>query len=125
MPNLKVCDEIWLACALLHISEPWRPDFTEAEIYERLRIENVRGYVSTTVPSHVSFMSVANRSRSLGSTSMLYATRKGFRRLSRPEDSCDSSVKPGRTHPSDGDLPQKYQYVFDWYRKWITDTMVG
>src|SRR5919198_599697 len=118
---LTVADEVWIATALLHREHPERSDFTGSEIEARLRAASVVGEVRAGVNPHIYQQCVANRPPRPARLRMLYATQASHRRLFRPGD----DYHPGRdgspeqhgtrTRPRREDIPERYQYLLDWY----------
>lgn len=112
--ELKVADETWIATALLHREHPDRADFTEHEIVERARRENILGILRAGVSVHANTHCVANRPPSPGALRMLYETRRGMRRLYREADDSHPD-RHGKIVPKRGDIPERYRYLLDWY----------
>jgi hypothetical protein len=112
--ELKVADETWIATALLHREHPEREDFTEDEIVERTRNENIVGSLRKGVSVHVNSHCVANRPPNPGSYRMLYETRRGMRRLYREGDDSHPD-RHGKIVPKRDDIPEQYRYLLDWY----------
>jgi len=115
--DLKVADEVWLATALLHREYPKRADFEIEEIMERAAKESGRE-LRSGVYVHIVQHCVANRPPSPGRYRMLVETAPGRRRLFRTGDSYHLTREGSKTHPAPEDLPEKYQSLLDWYRRW-------
>jgi hypothetical protein len=112
---LRVADEAWIALALLHREQPDRADFTEQEIFARIRAENLTGSLREGVKHHVTFHCVANKPPKPGNYRMLYATGVGTRRLFREGDDFHPDRK-GKITPKPEDIPAKYHDLLDWYK---------
>ena len=113
--KVKVADEVWIACALLHKENPERGDFTIREIVERARKENIYGKLRPGVYVHVNLHCVANKRPNPGRYRMLYETKLGRRRLFKKGDYYHPEREKGKTKPNKLEIPQKYWYLLDWY----------
>jgi hypothetical protein len=135
--NIRIADAVWIATALLHREHPDRPDFTESEIAARLLAEGLpRGEHSNTLAAHISSHCVANCPRSRkradpsklqgGAYRILYETRSGFRRLSRPGDDVHPDRmqlrRPSKSIPMEDQIPEIYHPLLEWYRTWTQDS---
>jgi hypothetical protein len=117
-PVVGVADEVWVATALLHRELPDREDFTIAEIVERARTEGLQPALRPGVYVHVVQHCVANRPRKPARHRMLYETRRGYRRLFRPDDDWHPDRNGGRTRPATDALPDRYRELLEWYDGW-------
>mgnify|MGYP000678186755 FL=1 len=45
--SIKVADEVWIGCTLLHFENPIREDFSISEIVDRVAKENIYGKLRT------------------------------------------------------------------------------
>ncbi len=113
--DLLVADEVWIATALLHHEQPDREDFSVREIVDRAAAENIAGSLRPGVEVHVRFHCVANRAPKPARLRMLYDTGEG-RRLYREGDACHAG-RTGKIAPQPDDIPEKYRYLLDWYRR--------
>ncbi|AEG14634.1 hypothetical protein Desku_1044 [Desulfofundulus kuznetsovii DSM 6115] len=120
--SIKVADEVWIGCALLHYENPHCEDFATEEIVGRVARENIFGTLRPGVRVHVNQHCVANRPANPGNYRMLYETRLGYRRLWRLGDDFHPSREYGKICPEASDIPVKYHFLLEWYRKWATDT---
>lgn len=118
---IKVADEVWIACALLHYENPHREDFTTREIVNRAARENIFGTIRPGVTVHVNQHCVANRPANPGNYRMLYETRPGYRRLWRPGDESHPSRISGKTCPDAAEIPTKYHFLLEWYQNWVAE----
>jgi hypothetical protein len=114
--TLKVADEVWIATALLHREHPTRQDFGVQEIVERAAKENITGTLRAGVSVHAYLHCVANRPPNSAQYRMLFETSDHVRRLFRQGDAANPGRK-GKVIPEAADLPQKYLYLLEWYRK--------
>ncbi|MEM2537340.1 MAG: hypothetical protein QXK29_04295 [Candidatus Bathyarchaeia archaeon] len=112
---IKVADEVWIACALLHYENPNREDFSVNEIVDRVAKENIFGRIRPGVIIHVHQHCVANRRPNPGNYRMLYETASGRRRLFRDGDDYHPYREGGKIRPQKSDIPEKYWYLIDWY----------
>lgn len=117
---IKVADEVWIGCALLHYENPHRKDFTTKEIVNRVAQESIFGTIRPGVTIHVNQHCVANRPANPANYRMLYETRRGYRRLWRPGDDFHPSRASGKICPDASDIPTKYHFLLKWYRNWVT-----
>jgi len=115
MVYIKVADEVWIACALLHRENPSSDNFHTNEIVDRVAKENIFGSLRPGVIIHVNQHCVANRRPNPGNYRMLYATRRGMRRLFKDGDDYHAYRKGGKTIPEKRAIPEKYWYLVDWY----------
>lgn len=123
--SIKVADEVWIGCALLHYENPHRVDFSTGEIVDRVARENIFGELRPGVRVHVDQHCVANRPPNPAKYRMLYETRSGYRRLWRPGDDFHPSRAPGKTCPDASDIPGRYHFLFEWYREWTAGAGAG
>jgi hypothetical protein len=115
---LKVADEVWIAVALLHRRYPDAVDFSIEEIIERARQEGLHTPLRPGVYVHVVLHCVANRAPNPGRYRMLFETGEGRRRLFRKGDAYHPEREGSKTTPTADDLPEKYQELLNWYRRW-------
>jgi len=135
--TVLLADGVWIATALLHRENEEREDFSDEEIKDRFLAEGLpRGLHSNSLSTHVSSHCVANkpRSRSLSNPSklqggayrLLYETRPGYKRLTRPGDDTHPDRiqprKPSKQLPKREELPSRYQPLLDWYQHWVQKT---
>jgi hypothetical protein len=113
--DLLVADEVWIATALLHREQPGREDFSVQEIVGRAVAENITGTLRPGVEVHVRYHCVANRAPKPARLRMLYATDNG-RRLYREGDARHAG-RTGKITPDPDDLPERYRFLLDWYRR--------
>ncbi len=116
--QLKVADEVWIATALLHREHPEQPDFTVAEIVERVRREALHSPVRPGVYVHVVQHCVANRPPNPGPYRILYETSAGRRRLFRKGDAYHPEREGAKITPEALDLPHGYLGLLNWYQDW-------
>ncbi len=117
-PQVKVADEVWIACALLHREHPASPDFTIDEIVERARKEKLHEPFRPGVYVHVVLHCVANRPPNPGRYRMLLETKEGRRRLFCSVDAYHPGREGAKTMPGPEDLPPEYGDLLKWYREW-------
>lgn len=117
---VKVADEVWIACALLHRENAHREDFLVAEILERATQEGITPKLRPGVYTHIIQHCVANRPPSPGRYRMLYETSEGRRRLYRAGDYCHPGRQGGKTIPDKEEIPHAYHGLVDWYRNEYT-----
>ncbi len=115
--NIRVADEVWLATAGLHRSQPEREDFTINEIMEQAATVNLAGHwpLRPGVRIHVYLHCVANRPPNPGRYRMLLETRDGRRRLFRPGDPCHPLRVAGKHMPKRDEIPTRHGELLDWY----------
>jgi hypothetical protein len=116
--EIKVADEVWLAVALLHREHPERIDFSTDEVMERAAREGNNEPLRPGVYVHVLQHCVANRPPNPGRYRMLFETAPGRRRLFCTGDAYDHAREGSKIVPEQGELPQQYRYLLDWYREW-------
>lgn len=115
--RFAAADRVWIATALLHKENPSREDFSLQEIRGRGEKEHFVEEKSNVFYVHANQHCVANRTPNPGNHRMLTETTRGRRRLYRGGD----GSRPGRVGkivPRREDIPSKYHYLLDWYRKW-------
>ncbi len=115
--SLKVADEVWLVTALLHFESPDHADFKVSEILDRAELEGMIGEVRAGVQTHVIQHCVANKKPNPGAYRMLTETRPGYRRLYRESDPVYAGREHGKVMPERYEIPQRYEYLLDWYRR--------
>ena len=118
MPDsIRVADEVWIAAASLHRSQPERADFTIDEIMRQAEAVSVTG-VSPLRPGvkvHVYLHCVANKPPNPGRYRILLETPSGCRRLFRPGDPCHPRRTAGKHIPKRDEIPVRYGELIDWY----------
>jgi len=113
-----VADAVWIATALLHAENPDRLDFRTSEIRDRARRDGLAAAEKPGFNVHLSSHSIANKpSQTQGGYRMLFDTGYGRRRLFREGDEWDAS-RDGKIVPNREELPEKYHWLLDWYRRW-------
>jgi hypothetical protein len=117
----KVADEVWIVCALLHLENPKRDDFTVEEIMERATQEFEGDKLRPGFYVHLMQHCVANRAPNPGRYRMLTETAPGRRRLFRLGDSFHPQRDGSKTVPDQQDLPEQNRPLLDWYREWNSD----
>lgn len=111
---IKVADEVWIGCALLHVENPNKQSFFPKEIINRIKRENIFGTLRTGIIWHVNLHCVANKPPNPANYRMLYALPDGTLRLFKESDDYHPR-KNGKIMPNSEDIPQKYQYLLEWY----------
>lgn len=120
MANIKVADETWIGCALLHYENPTKESFSAQEIVSRVKKENIFGSLRPGIYHHAQSHCVANRRPQGGRYRMLYELSGNRRRLFRDgDDFHPDRAGPDRagtkTKPDLSSIPEEYQYLLDWY----------
>jgi hypothetical protein len=113
--RIKVADEVWIACALLHRENPNRADFEVAEIVERARREALTPSLRPGVYIHALQHCVANRPPDPGRYRMLVETGPGRRRLYREGDSYHPARHGSKSFPAREEIPTEHWPLLDWY----------
>ena len=113
--DIKVADEVWVGCALLHKELPHRASFSDKEIIDRVKQENVFGEVRIGITWHVGLHCVANVPSNKARYRMLYKLSDGTKRLFRESDDYHFSREGGKTIPEGSELPEEYRYLLKWY----------
>jgi len=114
--RIKVADEVWIACALLHKENPNRRDFSTREIIEKVREKNIYGTLRPGVYVHVTQHCIANKKPNPGKYRMLFETEPGRRRLFKKGDPYHPGREGGKITPNKNEIPQKYWHLLDWYK---------
>jgi hypothetical protein len=115
--GIAVGDEVWIAAALLHLEQPAREDFTEAEILARVQREGLVRPLRPGVRVHINQHCVANRTPNPGRLRMLFETGPGRRRLFRRGDDYHPQREGARTHPDRVAVPERYRHLVDAYEQ--------
>ncbi len=115
--KIKVADEVWIACALLHKENPNKHDFSIREILERIERENIFGEIRPGIYVHLNLHCVANKAPNPAKYRMLYETEHGRRRLFKSTDYYHPEREGGKVKPNAHEIPEKYRYLLDWYEK--------
>ena len=110
---MKVADQVWVATALLHRTNPDRNWFWKREIEQRAVDE---GFVPLRpgFATHVSRHAVAGLEPKPGNYRMLTEVGRGQRRLFRTGDPVHAG-RTGKQFPERDDLPEQYRHLVDWY----------
>ena len=109
--DIKVADEVWIACILLHKENPNRTSFSDKEIIDRIKQENVFGKVRIGIQWHVALHCIANVPANPNKYRMLYKLPDGTKRLFRSSDDYHFTREEGKTVPQAFDLPEEYRYL--------------
>lgn len=113
---VRVADEVWIAAASLHRSQPEAADFAIAEIMAQAEAAQVAGApLRPGVKVHVYLHCVANRPPNPGRYRMLFETASSRRRLFRPSDPCHPRRSSGKSVPKRNEIPAAYCDLLDWY----------
>jgi hypothetical protein len=114
--NIKVADEVWIGCALLHRENDSRESFSAREIVDRVAKENIYGRLRPGVQVHVSLHCVANVRPNPGNYRMLYQVDRGqYRLFKKGKDDYHPYREGGKIRPEKSAIPEKYSYLVDWY----------
>src|SRR4030042_4921077 len=111
---IKIADEIWICTALLHKENPYKTDFSVAEIVDRGGEENIFGRLRPGVIVHVNLHCVANKRPNPANYRTLYETARGRRRLFKAGDNFHPYREGGKTHPLPEEIPEKFQSLLSW-----------
>jgi hypothetical protein len=115
--DIKVADELWIACALLQKEKPNRNSFSNKEIIERVKAENIFGTLRPGIQVHLSTHCVANVSANPVKHRMLYKLADGSKRLFHLGDDYHSSRANGKLFPEASEIPEQYRYLLKWYEE--------
>jgi len=110
-----IADLVWVATALLHQDHPDRTDFTNEEIQRRAEQEDAEVGSRPGIATHISSHCVASKEPRPAKHRMLTRTRNGRSRLFRSGDKFHPLRAGGNVTPPRENLPEKYQYLLDWY----------
>jgi len=113
--DIKVADEVWIGCALLHVENPTKESFYPQEIVKRIKRENIFGTLRPGIAWHISLHCVANKPPNPAKYRMLYALSDRSLRLFKESDDYHPSRENGKIKPNSEDVPQKYQHLLEWY----------
>ena len=113
--DIKVADEVWIGCALLHKENPQEVAFSNSQVTKRIEQENIYGSIRPGIQVHISTHCVANTPAQPNKCRMLYRLPDGRKRLFKETDDFDGSRQNGKTTPNTEDIPQKYIFLIDWY----------
>ncbi len=114
--TVKLADEVWIICALLHREHASAQDFAIDQIIERAKKERITGSLRRGFYVHVVQHCVANRPPNPGRYRVLTETREGRRRLYRIGDSYHPARDGAKAIPDRNDLPPEYRSLIDWYQ---------
>jgi hypothetical protein len=115
--DIKVADEVWIGCALLHKENPQEVAFSSSQIADRVGQENIYGSIRPGIQVHISTHCIANMPAQPNKCRMLYRLPDGRKRLFKATDDYHQSREHGKTMPNKEDIPQKYLYITDWYER--------
>ena len=115
--KVKVADEVWIALAFLHRSNPECVDFSISKIMAQAESANVTGVkpLRPGVKVHAYLHCVANRPPNPARYRMLFETDSGRRRLYRPGDPCHPLRSTGKVKPKRNQIPDCFRELIDWY----------
>ncbi len=113
--DIKVADEVWIGCAFLHKENPQELGFSNSQIVDRIRQENIFGSIRPGIQIHISTHCVANTPAQPNKCRMLYKLPDGRKRLFKETDDFHESRQNGKTTPNTEDIPKKYLFLIDWY----------
>lgn len=92
------------------------------EVLDRVRSENLYGFLRPGVYVHIVQHCVANRPPNPARYRMLVETSGGRRRLFREGDTYDPQREGAKITPAPEDLPSGYTQLLEWYRDWSART---
>ena len=113
--DIKVADEVWISLALLQYENLSAKSFSNKQIINRIKKENIYGSVRPGIQTHIVSHCLANKPAKPNRCRMLFSLSDGTKRLYRDSDNCHSSRRNGKTQPKKSDIPKKYRYLLDWY----------
>lgn len=87
-----------------------------SEIVDQAEQEAAAPVLRPGVRVHAALHCVANLPPNPGRYRMLFETARGRRRLFRPGDPFHPGRKNGKMVPANGELPEKYRDVLEWYQ---------
>ncbi len=122
--EIKIADEVWVACALLHIENPTSTSFSNTEILDRVKKEVIAEKLRVGVQWHINLHCVANKTANPDRNRMLYELPDGTKRLFKSSDCYHFSREEGKILPNVLELPEKYRYLLKWYKE-SYDTSTG
>jgi hypothetical protein len=114
--EIKVADEVWIACALLHNTNPQEQSFSTIEIANRVLQENIYGSIRPGIQVHIATHCIANMPAQPNKCRMLYRLPDGRKRLFKDTDDYHPSRQDGKTIPDQEEIPQKYVHLLNWYK---------
>ncbi|MDI9576973.1 MAG: hypothetical protein QM398_02415 [Thermoproteota archaeon] len=115
--NIKVADEVWIGCALLQRENPNVEGFSKRQILQRITEENIFGQIRPGVSIHISTHCIANSLAQPNKCRMLYRMPNATVRLFKEKDYYHPSREDGKRCPDSLEIPQKYHYLIEWYKK--------
>jgi hypothetical protein len=98
--EIKVADEVWVACALLHTENPTRTSFSNNEILDRVKKESIAEKLRVGIQWHIGLHCVANKPANPDRHRMLYELPNGSKRLFKSTDDYHFSREDGKTVPN-------------------------
>jgi hypothetical protein len=113
--DIKVADEVWVACALLHNEKPQRTSFSDSELLNRVKQESIFGSIRVGIQWHISLHCVANKPANPDRHRMLYELPDGTKRLYKMSDPYHFTREEGKVAPEPCDIPEQYRYLIKWY----------
>lgn len=113
--EIKVADEVWISCALLQTENPEEQAFSNSQIMERIKRENIFGSIRPGIQIHISTHCVANVAAKPNKRRMLYRLPDGRKRLFKDSDNYDTTRKNGKIIPERAEIPKKYWHLLTWY----------
>jgi hypothetical protein len=117
MKEIKVADEAWIACALLHTENPNRKAFSTNEILNRAKKEAISEKFRVGVQIHISTHCIANKPADPNRYRMLYELPDGTKRLFKSSDDYHFSREDSKIVPRAWEIPEKYHYLLKWYKE--------
>jgi hypothetical protein len=114
--EIKIGDEVWIACALLHRENPERTSFSDSEIANGVKKESIADSFRVGVQWHIALHCVANKPANPSRLRMLYQLPDGTKRLFRYSDDYHFSREDGKITPEACDIPESYRYLLKWYK---------
>lgn len=94
--DIKVADEVWIGCALLHVENPLRQSFSQKEIVNKIKQENIFGTLRPGITWHISLHCVANKPPNPAKYRMLYTLPDESIRLFKEMMTITQAEKTGR-----------------------------
>jgi hypothetical protein len=115
--EIKVADEVWVACALLHTENPSRTSFSNSEILDRVKKEAIADKLRVGIQWHIGLHCVANKPANPDNHRMLYELPNGTKRLFKSTDDYHYTREDGKTLPNPWEIPEKYRKLLQWYKE--------
>ena len=118
-PKIRPCSTataVWIATLQLHHDHKNEEAFRHSQIFKEVRKQGLVESSDSTIRTHISSHTVANRKAQPDTHRKLFAVRNGWFKLYRPGDPYHETRRRGRIAPLPHEIPEGRRWTINWYQ---------